>query len=206
MNHSEDIKELATALSKAQSQMGAAVKDSPNQYKSKYADLTAVWQACREPLSNNGLCITQALDFIGDKQVLVTTMFHTSGQWIKSSIAMPNCPKPQDIGSAITYFRRYCLASICGIYQDDDDGEIAQRGTEIPDEIPAPTNHNIPIFISDKQRLELEYLTNKVPEAKKWISERLSIVNMHEMQAKDFDHIVHQIRRKLKKKEETVNV
>jgi len=127
MNQSQAINEIATALAKAQGQMSAAAKDSSNpHFKSKYADLASVWQACREPLSSNGLSVTQTLDLIGEKQVLITTLFHSSGQWIRSVMMMPNCSKPQETGSILSYYRRYSLASICGVYQSDDDAEIAQ--------------------------------------------------------------------------------
>ena len=60
MQHSEHINELATALAKAQGEITGAKKDSENSFfSSKYADLAACWDACREPLSANGLSIVQ---------------------------------------------------------------------------------------------------------------------------------------------------
>ena len=60
INQSESISELATALSKAQAQMGSAIKDSENPFfKSKYADLTSVIAAVRKPFADNGLSFVQ---------------------------------------------------------------------------------------------------------------------------------------------------
>lgn len=139
MNQSPEINEIATALSKAQGQMNAAAKDSTNpHFKSKYADLASVWQACREPLSSNGLAVTQTLDLIGDKQILITTLLHSSGQWMRSTMLLPMCSKPQETGSILSYFRRYSLASICGVYQSDDDAETAQAPTRSSQAKPMP--------------------------------------------------------------------
>jgi len=129
-NSSRSIAELAAALSKAQAQMDFAKKDSSNPYfKSKYADLTAVWDAIRKPLTDNGLSITQLTkDCVSGDVVIETVLLHESGEWIKSAIAMkPVDTKPQSIGSCITYARRYSLSSIVGCVGDipDDDGNVA---------------------------------------------------------------------------------
>lgn len=125
---SETIGALAAALAKAQSEMSGAVKDAANPFfKSKYADLESVWQACRKPLTDNGLSVTQTSRYTPDGLMLVTTLMHTSGEWIAGE--MPVLVKdnsPQAQGSGLTYARRYALAAIVGIYQTDDDGEAAQ--------------------------------------------------------------------------------
>lgn len=125
---SENINELMAALAKAQSEMSHAVKDSNNPYfKSKYADLPSVWEACRGPLTRNGLAVTQTLSHDGERTILNTILGHSSGQWIRSAMVLPvQKPGPQEIGSCITYCRRYSLAAIVGMCQDDDDGEAAQ--------------------------------------------------------------------------------
>lgn len=125
-SHSENINELATSLSKAQSEMNFAIKDSNNPfYKSKYADLSSVWEACREPLTKNGLSVVQLLEGVSDEGfiVLKTMLMHSSGQWMASYINMkPADEKPQTYGSTLTYARRYALSAIVGVIQDDDDG------------------------------------------------------------------------------------
>lgn len=126
---SEHINELAAALCKAQMDIQGAKEDSANPFfKSKYADLYQVWQSCKDQLNKNGLCITQTLDYSEEKAFLVTSLLHTSGQWIKSRLPLPQVkPGAQEMGSCITYCRRYALSAIVGICPYDDDGEKAQK-------------------------------------------------------------------------------
>jgi len=130
MQHSEQLGELAAALVKVQAVLEGAKKTSANPFfKSKYADLAAVWEACRKPLTDNGLSVIQTGGMEGGAEaVTVTTMLlHISGQYIKDTLVLkPKAASPQDVGSAITYARRYALAAIVGVSPEDDDGEAAQ--------------------------------------------------------------------------------
>lgn len=125
MNTSEQIDELAAALAKAQGMMENAVMNRVNpHFKSKYADLAAIINAARKSLSANGLAFVQT---IGDG-VLHTRLLHTSGQWIASEHPLPMSGRPQEIGSALTYARRYSLSALIGIAADeDDDANAASR-------------------------------------------------------------------------------
>jgi len=125
---SEQINELALALSKAQSQITGALKDSANPFfKSKYADLAACWDACRKQLTDNNLSVIQTTDLAGDIVVVRTTLAHASGQWIAGVLPVKaKDDGPQAQGSGITYARRYALAAIVGLAQIDDDAEAAQ--------------------------------------------------------------------------------
>ncbi len=131
---STDISKLAEALAKAQGIMRGAKEDTSNTFfKSKYADLTSVWEACRESLSSNGLSVCQMIDSESEKMRLITILMHSSGQWVKSF--MPIIPKQmtvQDVGSAMTYARRYALAAIVGVCPEDDDGEKAMGREKSP--------------------------------------------------------------------------
>lgn len=131
MNKSESLKNLATALHKAQGQIKHAVKDSKNPFfKSVYADLVSVWDAMRDAFQANGLSISQMPDMDGDKPVLVSILMHTSGEFLESRIFLnPQKNDPQGIGSAISYYRRYALQAIAGVCADDDDGEAAHGRT-----------------------------------------------------------------------------
>lgn len=126
--HSDRLDEIIPALHKAQGAITGAKKTSKNPFfKSTYADLAAVWEAVRHALDDNGLCITQTLDSIEGKDYLHTTLYHTSGQWLRSRAPLV-CAKandPQAYGSAISYMRRYSLAAMLGVIQEDDDGEKA---------------------------------------------------------------------------------
>jgi len=128
MLQSESIKELSTALAKAQGALKPAVKDSLNpHFKSKYADLASVWEACREPLSSNGLAIVQfPASFENNVMTLITRITHSSGEWLQQTMTCPvSKPDAQGIGSSLSYMRRYVLSAVVGIYQDDDDGNNA---------------------------------------------------------------------------------
>lgn len=130
---SEQINELAAALSKAQASITGALKDSANPFfKSRYADLNSVWDACRKQLTDNGLSVIQTTDIVSDTVVVRTTLAHASGQWISGILPVKaKDDGPQAQGSGITYARRYALAAIVGLAQIDDDAEAAQGRTGI---------------------------------------------------------------------------
>ena len=135
MIQSESIGKLAEALSKAQAVMEGASKDSSNPFfKSKYADLSAVWDACRKPLTDNGLSVVQTSVFIPEHPDMVcieTTLMHSSGEWKAGRLAVkPVKSDPQSVGSCITYLRRYSLQSMAGIAPEDDDGNAASGKVE----------------------------------------------------------------------------
>ncbi len=128
MERSEQINELAGALSKAQGVIIPASKDSDNPFfKSKYADLAAVWEVAREPLYKNGLAVIQHPSAEGNIVHLDTVLAHSSGQWMSSRLTMTaKDASPQAIGSCITYLRRYGLSAVVGIASEvDDDGNAA---------------------------------------------------------------------------------
>jgi hypothetical protein len=135
--HSEQINELFTALSKAQADMtnGRATKQNPY-LKNSYASIEDIWNEIREPFAKNGLAVTQLQEVIDSRTYVVTMLCHSSGQWIKSNtplIIPQNGKNPmQDLGSAITYAKRYGLASIVGFSvsdASDDDGSACKAKT-----------------------------------------------------------------------------
>ena len=127
MLKSENIGQLAKALSLAQGQMQSAKKTSENPYfGSRYADLSQIIDVARKPLVDNGLAITQLIVPELDFAEIQTVLMHESGEWIASGIRLqPAKPNPQGMGSALTYARRYAYAAILGIASEDDDAECA---------------------------------------------------------------------------------
>ena len=128
------MKNIATALVKAQMAFGPALKTATNpHFRSRYADLSACVEAVMDGLNSNGIALIQQCSE-SDTGVIVETVFiHESGE-------MLNCGKlhvpavkhdPQGYGSALTYARRYSLMAACGIAPEDDDGNAASRKTEI---------------------------------------------------------------------------
>lgn len=131
IHKSEQINEIAKALAAAQSEMKAAKKDATNPFfKSGYATLESVSDACLPALNKHGIAVTQTTARLGDGSLvtLETTLIHSSGQWIGSVYPVhPTKNDPQSLGSAITYARRYSLAAIAGVTVSDDDGEAATQ-------------------------------------------------------------------------------
>ena len=139
MKQSDSISMLATAMCAAQSQMGAAVKDSINPFfanKGKggeYADLTSVVKAIKEPFAENELSFVQFPHSSEFGAGVTTRLMHSSGEWLESEFVLPlgidkdkNIKRdPQSAGAAITYARRYALAAMAGIPTADDDAESA---------------------------------------------------------------------------------
>ena len=119
-----EIDKLAAALVKAQSVMKGAKKDSENPFfKSKYADLGAVWEACSDALQANGLAVAQTTTMKDGHLMLVTHLLHSSGQFLTGEYPIkPVKDDPQGHGSAMTYARRYALAAMVGVISEDDDG------------------------------------------------------------------------------------
>lgn len=143
MRSSDSIKELATALAKAQGAMTGAKKDTANPFfKSKYADLASCWDAARAALPSHGLCIIQTTRASEkDEVAVITRLAHESGEWIEGELALPvSKADAQGYGSALTYARRYGLCAIVGIAPEDDDGNLAAAARPakvLPAAIPA---------------------------------------------------------------------
>lgn len=128
MQRSESIAALAAALAKAQGELRPAPKDAENpHFRSRYADLPAIWEACRGPLARNGLSIVQMPADTGDGErlALTTMLMHESGEWISETFSVSLIAGKGSLlhamGSALTYLRRYALAAFAGVVADDDD-------------------------------------------------------------------------------------
>ena len=130
METSPSIAALAASLSKAQASIEGAVKGKVNPaFKSKYADLSSVWEACREALTDNGLSVVQSPGPVADGRMELTTMLlHSSGEWMRGTLTIPlGKVDAQAYGSATTYARRYALAAFVGVSPEDDDGNAAAK-------------------------------------------------------------------------------
>ena len=130
LSQSTELDQLATALAVAQGSIQGAVKDRTNPaFKSSYADLASVWDACRAALSSNGLSVSQHPGRLEDGSATVTTiLLHKSGQHIASvCAALPRDQSPAAVGSVVTYLRRYALAAAVGVAPEDDDGQAAHH-------------------------------------------------------------------------------
>ena len=124
MNRSESIAALAKALAEAQGELEGAVKDKVNPaFRSRYADLGAVYEAIRGPFAKHGLAVVQALRSTDHGVACETMLIHTTGEYISEVFEVPVMKRDaHGYGSASTYSRRYSLMAMAGIAPIDDDG------------------------------------------------------------------------------------
>lgn len=138
MRTSESITKLAAALVAAQAEVENATKNADNPfYKSSYADLGEVLRVSKPVFAKHGISIVQMPGMEPGQATLENIILHESGEWIAHTAGAPLAPKEtkdgpkpadaQSLGSAITYLRRYSLAAIAGITQEDDDGNAASN-------------------------------------------------------------------------------
>lgn len=120
----KEQKSFYEKLIEAKKQMGAIKKTANNPFfKSKYADLPAILEVVEPALLNEGIVILQPI-----KEGKVFTIITDGDTSLESSVEIGGFNKPQELGSAITYYRRYTLQSLLCIAADDDDGNMAQKG------------------------------------------------------------------------------
>ena len=133
MKTSESTDAISAALAKAQGEISNPAKEAQNpHFRSSYADLASGVNSIRIPLAKNGLAYLQATRLDGEILMVDTRISHVSGQWVESEFPACRFPaKPQEVGSALTYARRYALFALVGIAGEDDDGNAANQ-TETP--------------------------------------------------------------------------
>lgn len=122
--------ELFAALAEAQAEIENAAKNSANpHFKSKYADLAEVLNTVRPVFAKHGLSLVQSTGFDGQMVSVTTLVGHKLGGFITSIAAcVPAKTDAQGIGSSTTYLRRYSVAAMAGVAQEDDDGQAAAHG------------------------------------------------------------------------------
>ena len=154
MKTSESLKAFAPAFLKAQKAITFAAKDATNpHFRNKYADLPAVIEAIKPALNSAGIGFSQTPSESQPGFLALTTrLLHESGEFIEDTATIP-LPKadPQGYGSALTYGRRYALAAICGLFQDDDDGNAASGVSQRQEPAKSPAKA-VSGAITDKTR------------------------------------------------------
>ena len=128
------MKEIATALVKAQREFGPALKTSTNpHFRSRYADLSACVEAVLDALNNHGIYLMQLTEEHEAGVKVSTTFIHESGEQLSGgSLFMPATKHDaQGFGSALSYARRYSLMAACGIAPEDDDGNQAVKSAPV---------------------------------------------------------------------------
>ena len=133
MNTSPTIGAIAKALATAQSEIENVTKDAKNTFfktadgkASTYATLAAVLDEVRPILAKNEIAVIQMPGNDGELVTVTTTFMHASGEFISSVVAVrPMKGDAQALGASVTYLRRFALAAMCGVAQEDDDGNTA---------------------------------------------------------------------------------
>lgn len=133
-----DHKTIFAALAAAQQEMGKAIKDTKNDhFRSKYADLASVMDACMGALNKHGICVMQPTGEDENGRFVKTILAHTSGETVECRVPLiVQKNDMQGYGSAVTYARRYGLMSMAGIAPEDDDGNAAAKAAPVVDERP----------------------------------------------------------------------
>lgn len=202
---SEDIKDLATALAKAQGEINVASLNRSNPYfKSKYADLLSIVSAARPALSKYGLSVVQDIIAHADgHSVLHTILLHSSGQWIESRMRIvPPKTDIQSLSSYTTYLKRMAYSSLVGVVtgDEDDDGEIAM--TDSRDMIakgPALNNKYNPKeqsyeTVTREQLEELEYELSECPDLAEEILSKFHLQSLADLPKNKYQASLNRIR------------
>lgn len=192
---SSECGELFASLAKAQGEIEGAEKGKENpHFRSRYADLASIWDACRAPLSKHGLCVVQQPFTRGNQAGLRTQLGHSSGQWLACiTLTTPRDMGPQSLGSCTTYLRRQALAAFAGVAPDDDDGEKAEGRDRDkkppganwgkPANQPRPADPRDPGEVIDEATLHelrsvaLAKFPKKPAEAKAWLKDQFGTDN-----------------------------
>lgn len=206
ISHSSEIKDLVASLAKAQGVMKPAVFNRINpHFKNRYADFTSCMDACRLPLSENGIAPIQYCETVDGKLNLVTMLAHTSGQWMKSEFPLiPSKMDSQGIGSAMTYAKRYSLCGMVGIVADeegDDDGEAAvgrysQSQQQINQKLPAQKIN--PQQIDNLNKLEEKLDKDSREKIYKWLNNNHQIVSLKDITIELYQKVVLTIENAIK--------
>jgi len=171
---SRSIAQIATALAKAQGELENPTRDrtakitGDKPYQYKYADLASVLDAIRPVLSKHGIAIVQPPVMVSQNRLeVVTTLIHKSGEWIASSLGIDLTDKrPQSVGVAITYLRRYQAQAIAGVASEEDDdaqgSDVQVSGRGRRDERPASRPEAPPVPAAVKAPADDVYLCTRL--------------------------------------------
>jgi len=130
------MKELATAFVNVQRELRAISKDAEG-YGYNYLTLDKLINSTRDVLANNGFTLLQPMAEVNGLPAVKTILLHNSGQYIEgiypiTAVTMKQCNDAQQMGAAITYARRYCIAAMLNIAQEDNDASTIGASQQQP--------------------------------------------------------------------------
>jgi hypothetical protein len=190
---SQSVGQITEALSKAQGKIENALKDSKNPFfKSTYADLSSVMAVTRAPLSENGLSFSSSIVEHEGKPYLIATLSHVSGEWFRSYMPLITAKNDmQSLGAAVSYARRFCLASLCHVGVEEDDGQstVDKNSGEVK-----------PALISQDQVKTIISMTKEASMDGDAVSKFLSFMGVSkfmDIKASDFERAVKALHKKI---------
>jgi hypothetical protein len=167
------LKELPKALAAFQAEHHAAGRDSKGNYGT-YTSLAGALAAV-QPATAHGLCNSVTFLPLGDNVMVVrTTLYHSSGESVYSDLPVSyglsegRGNHMQNLGSAITYARRYTLLALYGLAGDDDDAETATAPAPRAQPRPAATKP-MPVAPLPPQAEEVPAAATAQPAQIVWI-------------------------------------
>jgi hypothetical protein len=125
LNELSNTLTLHQKLHRAKLAIGKVTKNAMSHH-SKYADLNAILSTVEPVLLENGLLLIQPIQ---GNSVCTQIVDIDSGAMLESCMDLPQGITPQQMGSAITYYRRYTLQSALSLQAVDDDGQQASKET-----------------------------------------------------------------------------
>lgn len=204
-NRSDEIKELAAALSLAQSEYDTAPLNKINPYfKSNYSDLLSVVASSRPALCKHGLSVTQEISNDDTGALwLITELMHKSGQWKQSKFRLvPPKADIQGVKSYTTIAKRMCYESLIGVVSgdEDDDGEMAVATTRetFAKGVALNTKYNPkeinPEVITKEQLEDLEYELSQYEDIAHQVLDGLKLQSLADMPKAKFQVAMKRIR------------
>lgn len=185
---------IAGALAAAQAAMGRAAKSANNpHFKSKYADLSSVMDACMPALTANGIAVTQPVKREDGEIVLYTILHHADSDQTLDDGGLPlivNKRDMQGLGSALTYARRYGLMAMAGISADDDDGNAAAAAP------PAP-RQQAPAKITADQFQQINDLIERTSSDEAKLCAYFKVADLHDLTAPQAEQTIAMLTKKL---------
>jgi len=198
MRTSDQTTTLIAALVTARSAFAPITKNATGQVGKdrpyEYADLKAILEATIPPLLVNGIMVLQAVD--ADTSCLITRMEHTSGEWCESAYPLKLDLPPQQLGSLITYARRYSLLGLLCVAAEDDDGAEAARAKPAkakPILPPAKVTTGADKLISANQRKRLFVIASNAgwthDQIKTYLVRKVGIEHTTDIKASQYDQL-----------------
>ena len=180
------------ALAAAQAQMGKAIKDSTNPaFRSRYADLASVMDACLPALNANGVAVYQPTIDDDTGRFVETILAHESGETIRCRVPLiVQKNDMQGYGSAVIYARCYGLMCMAGIAPEDDDGNAAAKAAPVVER---------PINISADQFVQLMGMIESTASDPAKLAQWLGVKMLEDLNVQQWERAMTQLRKKLAK-------